>query len=728
MDYEEHKRRRKEFSKKKKQMEDKVTDKLLQKHPNLLKAIDDGTITKKEAIKLAKGMMNSVSSVKLKGDGWVEGNENDEIQKKLKSETEKINIADLITDFENTTQTINNFEIIQSPIDEIKPHPYNYEIYEPFDKEDSEVRNEFVESIRRYGILEPIVVNPNNEIISGHRRYFGSKECGLDIVPIRRVEFDNDIVAIIHFNKQREKNKKIFRREFEELDKNLYKKLGGKGFANKGGLNVIHHIMERLSVSRGSATKIYKISQINPQLLEELKLPTNPKGTLSVDKAYKMVTAKKSDSKSSTKPNPLVPLKKNLSKITTDELVGLIETTYPFSLMASSTKGKFTSITFDKSKLKKLSAKRDELIRNLEFKKSLSMRELLMFEKYDETDRTDISEEIKRKAYESLWKPSDINDEKKTIKEIESLEPILVEPPKDKSLFNAIRIYTHSLAWNPNPGRNMKYMVVDKHTNKILGLIVMGSDIMHIDVRDKKIGWSNTMKISQKKLNHTAIATTLVPTSVLGYNFLGTKLIAGISITEDIQKSYKDRYGDVLVGVTTTSLFGTKSSYNGIPNIKKLGRTKGKVVLNPSKDIYQFWLKWLKDNHINDYNDSLYSDSGNVNTGPKQNVMRAIFGYLDIKSSDYYHLNEKGVYFSELYHNSKDFLNGEIGEYELKKKSLTIEKLMKWWKPKAINRYKKLKAENRLDSDFYWYDEMNEDEIRSWLVNRGKSLEDIFED
>jgi len=49
-------------------------------------------------------------------------------------------------------------------------------------------------------------------------------------------------------------------------------------------------------------------------------------------------------------------------------------------------------------------------------------------------------------------------------------------------------------------------------------------------------------------------------------------------------------------------------------------------------------------------------------------------------------MNEKGVYFCELYKNTKDFLCGNIDESKLEKKEITIEKIMDWWKPKAIKR------------------------------------------
>ena len=45
-------------------------------------------------------------------------------------------------------------------------------------------------------------------------------------------------------------------------------------------------------------------------------------------------------------------------------------------------------------------------------------------------------------------------------------------------------------------------------------------------VRDNYIGWNKENKFKEGKLNHTTIASTIVCTQPLGYNFLGGKLVA----------------------------------------------------------------------------------------------------------------------------------------------------------------------------------------------------------
>jgi hypothetical protein len=631
-------------------------------------------------------------------------------------------ISEIDKDFENSLE-INDLEVVKCEVSKLKPHPHNYKIYEKFNDEDEKLKNDFIQSVETYGVLEPLVVNSNYEIISGHRRFYSAIEIGLEFVPIRIKDFDNEVVAIIHFNKQREKNGTIIRNEFNELDNYLFKKLGGRG-RKKDSIDIYNTISEIFNISRGSATKLYKIYTEDKELFVKVKLPQNPNGTFSIDKAYFSLDSVKkgSVSKRLKEKNYVTMVKNSLPNISTNELFEILKTTYPFSLIGDfNTNEGYTNISLNINKFDTFDKKRSELIEDLEFKKSLSVEELLMFEKLDEIQRTKISENIKKQVINDLWRPKDITNEEQTIKEIENISPILVLTNGDE-YFNAIRIYTHSLSWNQNVGRNLKYVVLDKNSNKILGCIVVASDILHLEGRDLKIGWNNDFKIGKKMINHIAMATTILPTFLLGYNFLGTKLIASMVHLDTIQNDWRERYGDILVGITTTSLYGSFSSYNGIPNWNKCGLSKGKVILNPSFNIYKFWSNWFKENFNDEYLKSTSTENNSITTGPKQRILKNIFNILNIKSTDFHHLHQRGVYFYSVYENSFDFLNCKISESELKKKNISIESILNWWKPKSIQRYKKLLEEIRIEKDFYWYEKMSEKELKEWLMNRGKHL------
>lgn len=81
----------------------------------------------------------------------------------------------------------------------LKPHPINAKIYAPRDDP------EFEASIKEHGIRQPIIVNNDYVIISGHRRWSAAVKVGLKTVPIEVKYFENEIIAIIQFNHYRHK-------------------------------------------------------------------------------------------------------------------------------------------------------------------------------------------------------------------------------------------------------------------------------------------------------------------------------------------------------------------------------------------------------------------------------------------------------------------------------------------------------------------------------------------
>ena len=67
----------------------------------------------------------------------------------------------------------------QININELKPHPRNNEF---FDDMSGEKWKEFIESIKTRGVIEPIVITPDKEIVSGHQRVRACKELGIKTV------------------------------------------------------------------------------------------------------------------------------------------------------------------------------------------------------------------------------------------------------------------------------------------------------------------------------------------------------------------------------------------------------------------------------------------------------------------------------------------------------------------------------------------------------------------
>lgn len=357
-----------------------------------------------------------------------------------------------------------------------------------------------------------------------------------------------------------------------------------------------------------------------------------------------------------------------------------------------------------------------KFIDSMNFLKSLTVEEFTFYKKWAEinqvyNDSSFISNSNATKA--RIWTPTDINDEQLTIKEIEQLNPIarVVRTDDDEQTWLQTRIFCHSADYEQTPGRYFKILVEDDN-GRILGFAAIASDIPSMKPRDEYIGWDKDIRMKgagQGKILHSAVGTTIASTQPLGFNFLGGKLVAGLVTSKPVRDFWQKSYNNVLVGMTTTSLYGPFSMYNNHKWWHGCGVTAGKVTIKPDERFYKTWHDWLKEHKSQKYNEMMTQKEGVSGpvTSAKMRVLNMIYGIVGIRAVNYNHGFERGIYYSSFYENTKEFLCGKIEEKELKIKSAVSEDLnsiLGWWKPKAINRYKKLKSEGRLNSEKLFYD------------------------
>ena len=375
-----------------------------------------------------------------------------------------------------------------------------------------------------------------------------------------------------------------------------------------------------------------------------------------------------------------------------------------------------------------------KFIDNMDFLKDMSVEESTLWKKWEEfnkdpqffMDRADTIDRLEK----TIWQPTDIFNKEQTIKEINSIEPIVEPVEQGNAKANEDWILTrrliHSMEFTPNPGRNLKFYVKDKSNNKVLGLICLGSDVTSLGVRDDMIGWTKENKFKEGKLNHTAIGTTICCVQPLGFNMLGGKLVAQMVTSKVVRDTWKKVYGQTLVGISTTALYGIHSMYNGIPQWKTLGETKGKISLKPDDKFYDVWHHWLKENKFEEYDKKVGQPKGALPvTGIKQKIIQMIYQELGIKRAKYEHGFKRGAYFANVYQNGKEFLRSEINEDELVIRNMfdrDIEYIDSWWKRKATNRYTKLLEQNKIRPEKLFYSGMIN---ISWEEAKEKYLGDI---
>jgi ParB-like chromosome segregation protein Spo0J len=98
--------------------------------------------------------------------------------------------------------------------EELRPHPLNESIYA--DGADEKL----IQSIREVGIIQQLIIDDENRIISGHRRWQAARALKIRKVPVQVMRLENELdieVALIEANQQRVKTNEQRAREAAEI-------------------------------------------------------------------------------------------------------------------------------------------------------------------------------------------------------------------------------------------------------------------------------------------------------------------------------------------------------------------------------------------------------------------------------------------------------------------------------------------------------------------------------
>jgi len=337
-------------------------------------------------------------------------------------------------------------------------------------------------------------------------------------------------------------------------------------------------------------------------------------------------------------------------------------------------------------------------------------------------NQKEIIDEVKT----NFWMPKNPDD-------YENLKPKLVlhNGPLAET-WNAIRTFSSTMKNNSNIGRNLFYAVVDEVTGNYLGVICISSDFLDLTPRDTAIGWSRDVKTQQGMINHTAIGSTIVPLQPLGYNYMGGKLLALLCLADTVQNDWKKQYGDTLVGVTTTSLYGkTKagglSQYDGLTHWNAMGFSSGSVAFEPKRSTANMVYNWIKENHTRKYFE--WWEAKNTQGLPlkrdhKNRSLNFAYPKLGIPKELIRTAHQRGIYFSPLYNNTNEYLRKEIGEDALVKSFDTSEEaLTTIWKTKyAKGRIRQLQKKNMVSYENLFYDDLI---YLTWEETKAKYLPQV---
>lgn len=364
---------------------------------------------------------------------------------------------------------------------------------------------------------------------------------------------------------------------------------------------------------------------------------------------------------------------------------------------------------------------KETIEKDFEKNSKLSVEEYTLYRKWEEVNHRDWTTKQLQRMHEiekSIWMPESPED-------YLNLEPAVVQAEDQNTnlTWTILRVFTSSMHWNPNPGRLMRFFAQDKKTKGYLGVISVGSDFISVGGRDEYIGWTSDNRLKDKMLNHTAMGSSIVPTQPLGYNYTGGKLMALLTACNTIEKAWNERYKQRLVGITTTSLFGGLSQYNRLKYWRKCKSSEGQIPLEPSQECYE---------KIKEYMKKVYPDKIRElqsKSHPKNTILSFIYKELNIKPP----VNNfpRGVYFCELYKNTREFLRREEIELGPKKFDNSIGFLSELWKERyAKKRLESLLKKRKFNTNSLFYSKIIgkewEDVREKYLDEVGKTGKKLF--
>ena len=257
------------------------------------------------------------------------------------------------------------------------------------------------------------------------------------------------------------------------------------------------------------------------------------------------------------------------------------------------------------------------------------------------------------------------------------------------------------------PGRELKWIVYEKNTNKILGFIRFGSPTINSKPRNIWLGNSPDLKIFNR---HAVMGFVIVPSQPFGYNYLGGKLLALLCCSHFARETLNEKFEKNIALFETTSLYGSvtdSSQYDGLkPFMRYKGLTESKFLPLLHDDIFhdlhsRFTLlnnnTPLTDNKASSKKMKRQTKMISIIRNSLQNQEK-LSEFNSVIGNAFELTQKKRFYTSEYgYQNVRQVILGE--EEKLVRgpnwDKFELENIISWWKKKATKRYEKLKQEGR---------------------------------
>ena len=264
------------------------------------------------------------------------------------------------------------------------------------------------------------------------------------------------------------------------------------------------------------------------------------------------------------------------------------------------------------------------------------------------------------------------------------------------------------------PGRELRWIVYEKNSQKICGCMRFGSPTINSKPRNEWLGQSANLSIFNR---HAAMGFAIVPSQPFGYNCLGGKLLALMCVSHFAREHLNEVFDKDIGWFETTSLYGSTTSasqYDGLkPFIRYRGLTDSKFLPllhdrvfhklhdrftiinnnNPVTPTYVSSKKMKRQTRMISWTKNSLKEYGQIEKLEELNrVLKDAFSLTQRKrsyTSDYGYGNVREVLLGE----QDKLVRGPNWD------KFYLENIIKWWKKKAGKRYEKMKKENRFRTE-----------------------------
>lgn len=165
----------------------------------------------------------------------------------------------------------------------------------PFNVKDDKDMWDLVDSVKKFGVLEPVVVIPRQaggyEMVSGHRRQRACQLAGIQTMPVivRQLDRDEATISMVDANMKREnispmEKARAYSMKLEAMKRKAGRRSKAEVLSGEKPMRADEQLAQQTGESRANIQKITRLTKLEPelqQMVDDKKLPVHTAADIS---------------------------------------------------------------------------------------------------------------------------------------------------------------------------------------------------------------------------------------------------------------------------------------------------------------------------------------------------------------------------------------------------------------------------------------------------------------